>query len=308
MTHFLQTKAWANFQTALGRTVISDHGDTWSYQAILETGTLNRRLYTPYGPNASTQADFDQAITSLQAAGRAQRATFIRVEPLTGVDANHLRRQGFKPVTYNQMQPEHTQIIDLAPSADEILASMSQNSRNITRNYHKKDIIIHTSQSPADITILTNLLTGVASRNQIRTHSDSYFTKQAETLFPIGAATLYYATLHDEPIAAALIYDSDTARYYAHAAANDTYRKLSAGTALLGQIILDAKQAGLQQVDLYGIAPNDNPSHPWAGFTRFKKSFGGYNETYIGAWDLPLNHTGYWLYRSYQTLRKLLRR
>lgn len=308
MTHFLQSNAWAAFQAALGRTVISDQADDWKYQAILETGTLNRRLYTPYGPTAHNQASFEQAIASLKRAGRAHRATFIRVEPTATVDVDYLRSHGFKRVTYNQLQPEHTQIIDLAPTTDEILAGMSQNSRNLTRNYHKKDIVIHTSQTPSDITILTKLLEGVATRNHIRTHNANYFTKQAETFFPTNAATLYYATLQGEPIAAALIYDSDTTRYYAHAAANDQYRKLSAGTALLGQLILDAKAAGLAQVDLYGIAPSDDPSHPWAGFSKFKKSFGGYEEAYLGAWDLPLNHAGYLLYRSYQTLRRLLRR
>lgn len=308
MTHFLQTKAWADFQTALGRTVISDQGNDWNYQAILETGHLNRRLYTPYGPSASDEAGFNQAMASLKQAGHTKRATFIRIEPLAGVDTTYLRNHGFYPVTYNQMQPEHTRIIDLDIPAEQILANMSQNSRNITRNYHKKDIVIHTSQSPADIAILTNLLTGVAARNHIRTHNAAYFKTQADVFFPTGAATLYYATLHNEPIAAALIYDSDTTRYYAHAAADDTYRKMSAGTALLGQLILEAKQAGLHHVDLYGIAPNDDPSHPWAGFSKFKQSFGGRTETYIGAWDLPLNHAGYWLYRSYQTIRRALRR
>ena len=44
-------------------------------------------------------------------------------------------------------------------------------------------------------------------------------------------------------------------------------------------------------------------NHPWAGFTKFKRSFGGHDVTFAGAWDLPLQHSRYWLYRAYQMLR-----
>ena len=37
----------------------------------------------------------------------------------------------------------------------------------------------------------------------------------------------------------------------------------------------DAKEKGLKHVDLWGVAPEDQPDHKWAGFTAFKKSFGG---------------------------------
>lgn len=308
MTHFLQSDAWATFQTDSNHTVIRDSGKDWQYQAILETGTLNRRLYTPYGPDAINESSFTQAITSLHSAAKQNHVDFIRVEPIRGVDRSFLLKSGFKPVTYSQLQPSHTQMIDLSIGQDAVLAGMSQNSRNITRNYMKKGLTVHTSQDPADITILTNLLRGVAARNHIRTHEVEYFTQQARSLFPLGAATLYYMMFENQPIAAALIYDSDTTRYYAHAAADDDYRKLSAGTALLGQLILDASAKGLHHVDLYGIAPTDDPTHPWAGFTKFKKSFGGQSEAYLGAWDLPTKPLNYWLYRSYQTLRRARRR
>ena len=307
MTSFLQSPARQAFQQALGRTTYSDSSDDWSYLAIKESGTLNTRLYTPYGPVAESAEAFARAIASLEALGRQERATFLRVEPTSGVTAEQLRAHGWRPVTYQQLQPAHTQLIDLSQSRDDLLAQMSQNSRNITRNYHKKGVTIRTSRNPEDITVLTSLLSRVAGRNHITVHSDQYFRTQAETLFPLGAATLYIAELEGTPIAAALVYDSSDTRTYAHAAADDAHRKLSAGTALVGQMILDAKDAGLKEFDLYGIAPSDDPAHPWAGFTRFKKSFGGREVTYPGAWDLPLRPLAYWLYRAYQTVYRHLR-
>lgn len=301
---FLQSDAWGAFQSARGYTVIREHGESWSYLAVVETGTGNRRLYTPYGPQFRNISDFDDAITSLKQQAASQKATFIRIEPTQDITPEELLARGFIPVNYNQLQPQHTQIIDLSKTNDGLLAEMSQNSRNITRNYHKKGIVIHTSRTPSDINILTSLLRDVAKRTGIQPHSSSYFQTQANSLFPLDAATLYYATLDNEPIAAALVYDSETTRYYAHAAASDAHRKLNAGTAIVGQLILDAKEAGLSTVDLYGISPNDDPSHPWAGFTKFKQSFGGTPVSYVGAWDFPVKPLAYRFYRLYQRINK----
>ncbi len=304
MTSFLQSKAWQAFQESLGRTTYTDSGDNWSYLAIKESGTLNTRLYTPAGPICTDTASFDQALASLKARGKQEHVDFIRIDPPTGITSDQLKQRGLRPVTYQQLQPAHTQIIDLALGKDDILAQMSQNSRNITRNYHKKGVSIRKSYNPEDITILTSLLSRVASRNHITPHSDSYFQTQAQTLMPLKAAVLYIAEFEDSPIAVALVYDSDDTRTYAHAAADDSYRKLNAGTALVGQMILDAKSSGLVSFDLYGIADTDDPKHPWAGFTKFKQSFGGQPVTYPGTWDLPLHPYRYRLYRLYQTVRR----
>lgn len=307
MTHFLQSSAWNTFQTKLGRKTITNQGEGWSYFAVLETGTLNSRLYTPYGPTFDSPNTFDTALSSLTSTAHAHHATFIRIEPTSGLSEEYLRKRGFHPVTYQQLQPTHTLVIDLSEPTETILGNMSQNSRNITRNYKNKGITVRASYNPADITILTSLLSSVATRNHIKTHGNDYFASQAKALFPDQNAVLYIAEFESQPIAAALVYDSPTTRYYAHAAADDTYRKLSAGTALVGQMILDAKTAGLTSFDLYGIADTDDPHHPWAGFTKFKRSFGGNPVSYLGAWDLPLNKPGYLLYRTYQSLYRRFR-
>lgn len=299
---FLHTDAWETFQRALGRTTYRASGDKWSYLAIKEHGAGNTRLYTPYGPSFSSLAAFDAAITSLKTTAKNANATFIRIEPTDTISPDELRRRGFRPVTYQQLQPRDTLCIDLTRSSDELLADMSQNSRNITKNITKKGVTFRRSTDPNDIPILLSLLHAVAQRNHITVHSDEYFRTQAATLFPSGAASLFIAEYESTPIAAALVYDSDTTRTYAHAAADDTYRKLSAGTGLVGHMILDAQANGLSFFDLYGITLSDDPRHPWAGFTKFKRSFGGVAVSYPGAWDLPLKPLPYLVYRTYQTI------
>lgn len=109
-------------------------------------------------------------------------------------------------------------------------------------------------------------------------------------------------------IAAALVYDYDGVRYYAHAAADYEHRKLRAGTVLLVQMILDAARAGQQTFDFWGITTSTDPQHPWAGFTQYKKSFGGRQVDYAGTWDLPLNKRKYQLYKTLRQVNLRVRK
>ena len=51
----------------------------------------------------------------------------------------------------------------------------------------------------------------------------------------------------------------------------------------------------------WGIAPTDDPDHKRAGYTRFKRSFGGQVKEYAGMWDLPIHAVKYSLYRTAKT-------
>ncbi len=305
--HFLQSPAWQSFQKQMNRQTFRQSGDGWEYLAILEKGSRNSRLYCPYGPSARDEKSFQQAIDSLFSLADRQSVTFIRVEPLNSAYVPYLESLGAKKVTYQSLNPEHTNVIDLSINKDMLVQKMSQPVRNIYRNYIKKDLHVKTSTDPMSIDILSELLDEVSAKTGMKPHSSDYFWAQATSLFPIGAAKLWYVTYMDKPIAAALMYDSDNTRYYAHAAANTSpeYRKLNAGTALLAEAIIDAKNKGLTQFDLFGIAPDgSSPEHPWAGFTRFKRSFGGQDVSFGGSWDIPVKQFDYWLYRSFQTIRR----
>lgn len=305
--NFLQSQAWAKFQKSLGRQVFTDSGPGWSYLAILEHGKGNSRLYCPYGPEAFSHEKFDLAIESLRKLAKTHGATFIRIEPTNSTLIPHLKSGGWKKADYQSLNPEHTRVINISREKETIIAEMSQPARNTYRNYTKKGIHVKTSQDPKDIDVFLRLIHQVAKRTGMRPHSDEYFRKQATALLPDGHAKLWYATLVDRPIAAAITYDSDDTRYYAHAAADlsPELRKLNAATCIVTEAIVDAKDKGLSRFDLYGIAPDDSPtSHPWKGFTKFKRSFGGQDVDFAGTWDLPIKKLGYFFYRFYQKITR----
>lgn len=306
--HFLQSEAWQNFQKELGRKTFRQSGDGWEYLAILEQGQGNSRLYCPYGPSFGSQKSFKSAIKSLTELGKKLNVTFVRIEPTDTAVVHYLQDNHWRKVDYQSLNPEHTVVVDLSPSIDEIISRMAQTNRNIYRNYSKKGIALHSSTSPNDINIFLDLIKKVATRTGMKPHSDGYFTAQAKALFPLGSAKLFYATLDGAPISASIIYDSETTRYYAHAGSDSDYRKLNSGNALVAEMIVDAKRKGLKSFDLYGIAPDNAPSnHPWAGFTSFKRGFGGVEMSFAGSWDLPIKQLPYSIYLCYQKLYHSIR-
>lgn len=287
--HFLQSAAWQAFQQAQGRTVFHRSGDGWEYRAILEPARFGlSRLYCPYGPTASNHRALRTALASLKALARSQKVAYVRIQPLgAAFTTADMKRLGAHRITYSQ--PAHTWYIDTTRPTDEIIADMKQNNRNLYRTYQKKGLSYERSTDPADIHRLTTLLHGVAAHNQITVHPDTYFKAQAQTLLPLGAASLHFMVYEGETIAAALVYEDARTHYYAHAAADHEHRKLGASTALLAALIVDTHERGRNICDLYGITDSDDPAHRWAGFTKFKKSFGGYLHDLSPTYEYPIS-------------------
>ena len=106
----------------------------------------------------------------------------------------------------------------------------------------------------------------------------------------------------DHVLAAGLVFDDATTRYNLQGAQSETGRKLHATGILTIELILDAVQNGQKTFDFWGIAPEGAPAtHPWAGFTAFKKTFAGREVKYAGTYDLPTDPLRY---RLYQFLRR----
>ncbi|CAN7272921.1 lipid II:glycine glycyltransferase (peptidoglycan interpeptide bridge formation enzyme) [Arthrobacter sp. PvP023] len=311
MEYFLQTPQWADFQRSLGRTVHEQSGPGWSFLAVEEKNPAGKVLYAPYGPVAESLEAFDAALAALVALARTCGAAFVRIEPAsagfdTAESQSVLRSRGLRPAPVNQ-QPELSWIVDLDRDFKDVLAAMKPVNRNLYRNIHKKDVTFRASQDPDDVRILLNFLHMTAKRSGFKPQSDEYLSQVARSLMPAGAATLFIAERHGGPIAAALAYDSADTRTYAHAALDDSHRKLSAGIPLLVTLMADAKEKGLKHVDLWGVAPEDQPNHKWAGFTAFKKSFGGREIAYPGTWDLPVKKVRYGAYQLARKAREKLR-
>ncbi len=120
-------------------------------------------------------------------------------------------------------------------------------------------------------------------------------------------ASLHFIELDGQAISGALLFEDDETAYYAHAGTAAEHYKLQANTALVGEMIAYAKNRGKKQFDLYGIAPDDDPQHRWAGISGFKAGFGGEIVRYNSTYDIPLKKLPYYVYEVLRTLKQRLK-
>lgn len=300
--HFLQSSAWGEFQKALGKQVFFGQGEGWQCLAIIERTKFGDRIYCPYGPTCFKKSSFKDAIKSLEEFAREKGAIYLRIEPVGDFELSGLIKSD------HDIQPTLSWVKDLSKTQEELIAEMSATNRNLHRTASKKGLSFRVSEDPKDIKIFLDMIHDVAKHTGITPHDDSYYTKMAEVLLSMNAAKIYTADFEDSPIAAAFVFESLTTRYYAHAGALSQYRKLHAGSPLLTQMILDAKESGRKEFDFVGVSPPDQPNHKWAGFSKFKKSFGGDYKAYAGTWEIPIKKLKYLAYRASLKATKVIKR
>ena len=302
--HFLQSSAWEEYLRRDGEEVLRLDGKHYTALAVRKKTPVGYYLFFPYGPAASTPKILQKALQGLSEGARKHDCFFLRCEPTFALDNAYARSCGLRKA--KEIDPAHTWVLDLAVSEEELLAGMEKNKPRSWRNMVGKGMSVRATQDPEEIGSLTSLLAGVAAQDHFTPQTEAHLRRQLESSF----ATLYLVELAgaSAPIAAALVYDHDGVRYYAHAAADYEHRQLRAGTVLLVQMILDAKRAGLKAFDFWGVTTSRDPHHPWAGFTQYKKSFGGRQVDYGGTWDLPLNQPKYRLYQGLRQVNLQLRK
>lgn len=340
--NLLQSHSWEHYSQLEGYATFWRESADYQFLAILHHTALGAYLFCPYGPvlnDKDPSTALKHALEALKTLAKAHGAFFVRIEPTYAFSASEMANFGLKKS--HDLDPAHTWIIDLTQPLDDILKPMDKNKTRLWRQRDAKGLTIRSTSDPAEVSVLTDLLLDVSQRNHFTPQSAQHLENQLRS----GFATLYIAEITPTslayladapsslrakansttassptepnsqaspsdnaprvPIAAAIVYDYGGIRYYAHAAADDAYRKLMVGSTLLVQMIVDAKEQGAHTFDFWGITTSEDPSHPWYGFTKFKKSFGGEMVEYSGTWDLPLNK---FKYKLYGLLRKLNRR
>lgn len=312
--HFLQSADWEKYQKLEGSSTFRLDTPDFSVLAILKPTPLGNYLFCPYGPTLkrdstpeATRNSLAEALNALRALAREQQAFFVRIEPTLDLENGPLLTKDFAQLGLKKtrdLEPAHTWIIDLTQDEADILHQMRGSNVQYWRSHGKKGMQIRTSQNPEDIAILFSLLNDVASKDRFTPQDEAHLRKQVEA----GFATIYLVDFEGEHLAAALAYDDADTRFYAHAATSDKERKLAAGTVLLVQMILDAKARNAKTFDFWGVTTSEDPRHPWYGFSKYKRSFGGQLATYAGTWDLPLNSLRYRLYKIVRQINRLKRK
>jgi lipid II:glycine glycyltransferase (peptidoglycan interpeptide bridge formation enzyme) len=183
------------------------------------------------------------------------------------------------------VQPSRTRIVRVASEA-EMLASFHRTTRyNI--GYAERSHV--TVDEGAEADELTLHVGASAARAGVNMPGRDYFEVLLEQL-PLSRT--FVARHGGESLCALLIAAHDRRAYYLYSGSSSRMRNLKAMDLAMWRAMQYAARIGCRDYDLWGIAPVDDPLHPWHGFSEFKRGFGGDVVTYAGTWDITLSPTG----------------
>lgn len=318
---FLQSWEWGIFQEAVGRLVYryriditgksSEKEPIGQFLIVGHSLPLGQKyLYLPKGPVVQGEGyrpeSFRACVRAAQNAAKRLNAIFVRVEPPAVVDdqmnRTDMKELGLKPV--GQVQPQHTTIVDLKQSENQLLANMKQKTRYNVRLAEKRGVQVRRADinDSNEFGHFWRLMQETTERDRFSAHSRSYYRTMLKVLGgnPGGnglSLDLLFAEYQDEPVAAALVCSFGDTATYLHGASTAKHKKIMAPYLLHWTAMRKAKEKGLKAYDFWGVAPEDaGKEHPWHGITRFKMGFGGDRISYIGAWEMPVSRFRYAMY------------
>lgn len=244
-------------------------------------------------------------LAALKEIAKKEKAIFYRLE----LDVS--KTSGVKPPTagyiraFEEMQPENTLILDLKMTEDELLTQMKQKGRYNIRLAEKKGIKINPQ---ASISAFYHLYEETGKRHGISYRGKRYFESLLENLSKNSYINIYSASVKIEGkeivLASAIVVYSQKTAIYLFGASSDKYKNVMAPYLMQWQIIKDAKSKGYTEYDFFGIAPDDDPKHPWQGVTKFKRQFGGKDKAILGSYDYIFNPPIYKLFKIAEKIRR----
>jgi peptidoglycan pentaglycine glycine transferase (the first glycine) len=289
---FLQSWAWGEFYEALGYKIHRFSDDNFVCLAIEISLPFGKKyLYCPRGP----VGDEKEALVDLKRLSVDRDLVFARVEPLRPMDL---------PKSVKEVQPSINWSLNLDKTEEELLIEMKPKTRYNINLGKRKGVVVREGDKK-DLIILWQLLLETAKRNQIRLHPQNYYFQMQESM-PNNLKIL--VAEHQGKILAGmiLIFFGDTATF-AHGGSGSQMKEAMAPYVLHWEAIKLAKNAGMKTYDFGGIAQASDEKSSWAGISRFKKGFGGFEVVYPGSFDLIYSPIWYTMYAQGRKLTRILR-
>ncbi|HYC79603.1 MAG TPA: peptidoglycan bridge formation glycyltransferase FemA/FemB family protein [Candidatus Binatia bacterium] len=287
----LQSWVWGEFQKSLGFKVERFSGDDWLAQIIEhDLITSKKYWYSPRGPvgNAKAASEFLK-----KEADKNHAVVFLRLEPQEPIEL---------PPSPKEIQPKENWVVGLEGSEQELLVSMKPKHRYNLNLAAKKGVTVREA-GKNDFLEIWRLFMETASRGKFRLHPQNYYLQMFETLSP-NYLRAYVAEYQGKILCCAFVSFFGHTATYLHGGSSDKEKQVMAPFLMHWEIMKAVKQLGYYNYDMGGIS--SDPNHSWAGITRFKKGFGGFEVRYPGTFDQILSPLWYNVYKNLRSFRKIL--
>ena len=316
---FLQSWSWGEFQKCLGKKIWrlgfkSGNQIIATAQIISHPLKMDKSyLYVPRGPlmmvglNMKTQQEIIELLLSkardICYATKKENEIFIRIEP--GETCKERAVITLPIIKTANIQPAETWLLDLDKSENELGKTQKQKTRYNIKLAEKKGVKVRLSNQAKDLNKFLFLARVTAARAGFKIWPDKYYLKLWESLNKQKKVAIWLAEYEKETLVANLVINHGDTVTYLHGGSANKHKEMMAPHYLQWQQILWAKNNGYSFYDFWGVALEGSDKElAWQGITRFKKSFGGHGQKYLGSYDFV--YSSFW-YGLYNLLRKIKR-
>lgn len=295
--NFLQSPSYGKMNEILGeKVIIEDFGGNGHALMIVRNAKRGRYLEIPCGPliNWKRIELVKQVFQTIHEVAVMEKCIFVRIRPQLINSPNNSKLLAKLELNKSPMHlaAEHTVIIKLSASEEELLANMRRQTRYEVRRADKLGIKVTCGNSEDLFKEFQRVQAETAKRQGFVPPNLKTLMAEKEA-FGDNARIYIAETAEGEKIAYGLIICDGLEGDYYEAASTELNRKLPGAYALLWRVMRDLKNEGYERFNLWGIAPAGQPNHRYAGVTTFKTGFGGETVEYVPAHDMVISRMGY---------------
>lgn len=318
----LQAWAWGEVTGRHGerpvRLVLETAQELVGLAQILFRSTTGGRTvgYVPHGPiwRRGHPADPQRLLEGIRTAARRERAIVVKVDPraVEAQDAATLRATlvgaGLRRARHD-LQAATTRIVDLGGGTEAVWGRWESDARTRVRRAAKEGIVTSVDRAGDldAVATLASLHAGTAERADFRPRPAAFLHDAAAAFAPEGGWLAVEARLDDQAIAAmGFLRVGDRAAYLWGGSSRDpAVERTRAQYAVLAAAMEALAADGCRTLDLWGVVEVDeeaaNPDA--AGYSRFKRKFGGQPLRHPGTFDLVVDPLWYRLRDARERLR-----
>jgi lipid II:glycine glycyltransferase (peptidoglycan interpeptide bridge formation enzyme) len=244
------------------------------------------------------------------AAGEVFQAVFEEIEDRRRTEpqiVSHLRLEprwlhlpGFvtgcraiRPLADPYLEARDTRCIDLRPAENAILAQMQPKGRYNIGLARRHGVSVIEDMSGQGLADFLAIYAETAERQGLVPKPPDYFERLVSLLSTAHRGTLFFAEYQGRRIATALVVYFGRRATYFFGGSRDLDRQVMAPYLLHFEVMRKARALGHEWYDLWGIAPANEPDHPWRNFSVFKAKFGGAEVRLVTTLDFVYNEAAY---------------
>lgn len=298
---FLQSWDWGSLQQNLGHEILRlgvyEKKNLKAISLVLKVKAQRGNfIFIPHGPISSSKSIYlKQLLSYLSDIAKKESYMHIRVAPILEDNFQNLDifiKSGFRKAS-THMHAENVWVLDISKSEDELLANMRKTTRYLIKKAQKEGVEIEKSTDIAAVNKFWKVYQKTVERENFSPFSKEFIKQEFESFNKNGNAIflLGRAKGSSEVLAAALILFNKNEAFYHQGAS--LHSKIPVAYLLHFEAIKEAKNRGCKVYNFWGIAPIEDPKHPWYGLSLFKKGFNGFQIDYLPTQDFVISKLYY---------------